>query len=146
MQFGRGKRLRQEITGACRKRRKFCGFVSASCEQDDGNALGVGAFAQFFASLQPIFFRHHHIQQDNVWQELAGFFDRLLPIDRLDHLVLAAQLRFEESQHIRFIICDQDFGPTNISAGLQWPQRILHSGHRREELGPAVEIGQPFLG
>ena len=65
-------------------------------------------FADFTAGLQPVFFRHHHVEQNDVGQKLAGLFHGLLPIDGFEDLVMRAQLRFQKTQHVRFIVRNED--------------------------------------
>ena len=132
VEFGCGKRLCQEIARAGRKRGQLGFLVRARRQQDDGNALGRGALAEFAASLQSVLFRHHHVQQDDVGQELASFLDGLLAIDRLEHVIVLVQLRFQKPQHVRLVIGDQNAGQVAITRGFHRTYGFLDRGQGGE--------------
>ena len=130
VQFSRGERLGEEIAGARGKGREFGFFIGSRGEEDDGDALRGCLCADFTASLQAILFGHHHVQQDEVGQELARLVNGLLAIHRLDHAVVRAELRFEESEHIGLVVRHQDGRLVAVAQVLDRPDRRLQRSKR----------------
>jgi len=79
--------------------------------------------------------RHHHIEQDEVRQELADLFERLDAVPRRRHLVaLRLEPHLQDVDIVRDIVDDQDQRRITHHP----PQKVFHrSGRRGRAVGAA---------
>ena len=126
VQFGRRQRLGQKVTRAGRERLQLSFLISTGREQYNRDALSRGALAQFLAGLQTVLFRHHHIQQNDIGQKLAGFLNGLLPIDGFEDLIVSNELRFEKTQHVLLVVRYQHLGLIAVADALHRTEGFLN--------------------
>ncbi len=80
---------------ACKVRLHIC-----PCrKQDDWNMAGAEVLFECLAKLKPVFFRHHHIADDEVGNAFQRLVDPFLTVNRHAELVILSQDRTQVLHH-----------------------------------------------